>query len=386
MNKKKILFVSPSLLNGGLERVLVTIANKLAQAGYDVTIRTFKAEFDLLGELDERIHFYYKRPDLQLGKKIPYIRYKFYDDDMWQRRATPRQLYRYYVGREKYDVEIAFFQGMPMRIVRGSTNKKAIRLTWVHNDMTKTLDFWDKFRSKEECLELYRFFDGIVCVSKQAAERFRIAVEDLSQIKVVYNMLPVEKIIRQADEEPSVSVDKGKLHIVLVGRIRELHKGQRRLIKIISRLHEEGKDVSLALIGTGPDEQMMKDTIREYHAQSYIKAVGGVLNPYPYIKEADLLVCGSYYEGYNLTVAEAVILNTPVLSTDCTGPKEILDDGRYGMIVENSEEGLYQGIKRLYDSPELLEEYREKEKERLDFFDQDQLLRQLTDLFEDNPK
>ena len=103
-------------------------------------------------------------------------------------------------------------------------------------------------------------------------------------------------------------------------------------------------------------------------------------NPYPYIKDADLLVCSSYYEGYNLTVAEALIIGTPVLSTDCTGPREILDGGEYGMIVENSDEGLYNGLKRCCDDSALLKKYREKAKLRHDFFDEDRILKQITGL------
>ena len=109
---------------------------------------------------------------------------------------------------------------------------------------------------------------------------------------------------------------------------------------------------------------------------------GSQNNPYPYIKNADLLVCASYFEGYNLTVAEALILGVPVLSTDCTGPNEILDRGRYGMIVENSKEGLYRGLKELMDNPEKLDYYKRKAKERLGFFDEEKTIKQITDLFE----
>ena len=66
------------------------------------------------------------------------------------------------------------------------------------------------------------------------------------------------------------------------------------------------------------------------------------------------MVCASYFEGYNLTVAEALIVGTSVLSTRCAGPCEILDDGKYGLLVENSEAGLYNGIKAFLDSSRSL--------------------------------
>ena len=126
----------------------------------------------------------------------------------------------------------------------------------------------------------------------------------------------------------------------------------------------------------------IKKAIDERGAGGYITLTGSQKNPYPYIKEADLLVCSSYFEGYNLTVAEAVVLGVPVLSTRCAGPCEILDGGEYGMIVENSEDGLYEGLKKLLCDKALLENYREKAIERRDFFDKEKLLGQILGVIE----
>ena len=104
------------------------------------------------------------------------------------------------------------------------------------------------------------------------------------------------------------------------------------------------------------------------------------------MKQADLYVCSSRYEGYNLTVAEALLLGLPVLSTDCAGPNEILDRGKYGRIVENSEEGLYKGIKELLERPDLLLGYREKAKKRKSFFDEEKILIKITNLFGETEK
>ena len=97
--------------------------------------------------------------------------------------------------------------------------------------------------------------------------------------------------------------------------------------------------------------------------------------------QADLYVCSSRFEGYNLTVAEALILGVPVLSTDCAGPNEILDNGKYGVIVENSEDGLYSGIKDLLDNSDKLRYYKKRVKERISFFDEETIVRQITELF-----
>ena len=366
---KRILFILPSLGVGGLERVQVTIANKLVQNGYDVTVMILSPVDDFRDELDSRVHFIYKPLKRHLGNRLPYIRHKYYDDGMWETRASAEQLYKYYVGNERYDVEIAFFRGLPIKIISGSTNRKARHIAWVHNDFRKSTGYRNNFKKTDDVFDAYTTYDKVVCVSEQAAEGFCEAIGDTGNITTIYNMLPIDRIRKLVDAGSQLHINKAKLHLVIVARLLDSAKGQVRLVDSVCRLHNEGADISLAIVGGGADHKRLRQQISENYAESYIESVGEQRNPYPYIKEADLLVCASYFEGYNLTVAEALILGVPVLSTDCTGPNEILDHGNYGMIVENSEEGLYNGLKEFADNPELLEKYRLSEKNiRFEFY------------------
>ena len=376
---KKILFVLPSLGIGGMERVLVTLVNQLAQKEYEVTILLLNTDDDLKDELDHSVRLIQKPYKDHLGNKIPYIRHKFYDDGMWETRATPKELYRYYIGDERFDIEVAFFRGLCLKIVSGSTNKDAVHIAWVHSDFRRARGYRNNFSDMRQVYEAYSRFDKVVCVSKEARDGFVETIGDTANLTIIYNMLPVAQIIEKAQEDAPCDVRREKLRLVNVARLEDKIKGQLRLIGAVSRLCSEGEDISLTLVGGGHDEQRIKDEIHKRRAAGYIEATGEQKNPY--IKNADLLVCSSYYEGYNLTVAEALILGTPVLSTECTGPCEILDNGEYGMIVENSEEGLYRGLKEFCDHPDLLKEYREKAKKRQDFFNEERILRQIEDLF-----
>lgn len=384
---KKVLFILPSLAVGGLERVQVTIANQLCKQGYDVTIMILESVDTLKTELDSSIRLIYKPYKKHLGQKIPYIRHKYYDDGMWETRATPEQLYQYYIGEEKYDVEIGFFRGLPIKIVSGGVKKitetsERKHIAWVHSDFRWATGYLNNFKSMKNVFEAYEAFDSVVCVSEEARKGFVEVVGDTGNLTKIYNLLPVESIKEKAQELPTVSVPKNQLHLVLVGRLLDSAKGQKRLIDVVARLHDEGKSISLALVGGGADEQMLKEEIAIKDANDYITMCGKQMNPYPFIKDADVLVCASYFEGYNLTVAEALILGVPVLSTNCTGPNEILDHGKYGIIVENSEEGLYRGVKEVAESPELLDKMKRKANDRRAFFDEEKLLNQITDLFE----
>ena len=379
---KRILFVLPWLKLGGLERVQVNIANALAERGYDITVMALNPENDLKAELSDKVHYVYKpyKPH-PIMHRIPYIRNKFYDDGMWETRASAQKLYKYYVGNEKYDVEIGFFRGMSIKIISGSTNRNSVKLAWVHNDFRRATGYKNNFKNMQAVKNAYAKFNKVVCVSNEAQDGFKKIVGDTGNLTTIYNLIPIKKIIGQSEQEPAIKMTKSKFNIVLVGRLLDSAKGQVRLIDVVSRLHNEGYDLSLTLVGGGVDEQKIKEEIKHNSAENYIFMTGSQYNPYPYIKSSDLLVCVSYFEGYNLTVAEALILGTPVLSTNCAGPNEILDNGKYGLIVDNSEEGLYSGIKDLLDNPEKMQYYKKKARERLDFFNENKIVDKIEELF-----
>ena len=376
---KRILFILPWLALGGLERVQVTLANALAKRGYDVTVMTLDPTDDLRCELNEQVHYIHKpyKPH-EVMKRIPYIRHRFYDDGMWETRANPKTLYKYYVGNEKYDVEIAFFRGLPIKILSGSTNANAVHLAWVHSDFRKAPGYLNNFKSLKCVKSAYEKYNNVICVSKQAEESFKEVIGDTKNTKVIYNMLPVEGIRKKSLETPTIK--KKKFTVVSVGHLIKL-KGYDRLLQAAKKLNLDGYDYKLWIVGYGEDEDKLKQFI-QLNELNNVKLLGYQTNPYPFMKQADLYICSSRYEGYNLTVAEALILGVPVLSTNCTGPNEILDGGKYGMIVDNSGEGLYNGIKAFLDNPELISKYKEKAVERIGFFDEDVIVKKITDLVE----
>ena len=376
---KKILFVLPSLKIGGLEKVQITIANALAERNYDITIIALNPECDLLDQLDGRVNYIYKpyRPH-PIMRRIPYIRNKFYDDGMWEIRASAKKLYKYYVGKEKYDVEIAFFRGLPIKIISGSTNENSIKLAWVHSDFKKCGGITNNFRNIKETKKAYSKFDKIVCVSKQAKESFDTVIGIVEKSLVINNLMPIENILSAAKEH--LILNKKNIAVLSCGHLIEL-KGYSRLLRVIKKLNSENYCFDFFLIGFGEEEKKLKDYV-DSNSITNVHFLGKQDNPYKYMKKSDIYVCSSYYEGFPLTVAEAVINEMAVISTDCSGSKEILDNGKYGIVVENSEEGLYNGIKMLLDNPEKIQYYKEKARERLDFFNEEKIINKITGLFE----
>ncbi|MBO4897366.1 MAG: glycosyltransferase [Clostridia bacterium] len=374
---KKVLFLAPSLGIGGMERVLITIANKLSENGYDVTVMTLNPDMSLADKLSPKVKVCRKPYKEHFGNRIPYIRHKFYDDGMWETRASAKTLYKYYVGDEKYDVEIAFFRGLCIKIISGSVNKNAAHLAWVHSDFLKCKGIGNNFKSFDDVKKAYNMFDSIVCVSKQARESFTEKIGRSENVYTIYNPLPVNEILELKEKE--CPLKKDRFTIMSVGHLLPV-KGYDRLLAATKKLCDDGFCFDLWIIGFGKEQENLEKYISENDLTN-VKLLTNKENPYAYMREADLYVCSSRYEGYNLAVAEALLCGMSVISTDCTGPSEILDKGKYGMIVENSEEGLYNGLKCLLNNKEKLQEYKKLTEERKSFFDVDVIIRQIIDLF-----
>lgn len=380
---KKILFLLPSLATGGLERVQVTLANALAKSGHDVTVMALDPADDLRSDLDARVHYRHKPYKAHpIGSRLPYIRHKLYDDGMWETRASAKTLYEYYVGSEQFDVEIAFFRGLPIKIISGSTNQSSVKLAWVHSDFRLARGYKNNFVSLDAVRTAYASFDKIVCISEEAKRGFVETIGNTKNLAVIYDPLPIERIRSLGEEALATPTKKAAFHLVLVARLLDDTKGQCRLISVVKRLRDEGFDLSLSFVGGGPDEEKIRQAIEGAGLADFVTLTGSQKNPYPYIKEADLLVCASYFEGYNLTVAEALILGVPVLSTRCAGPVEILDSGKYGRIAENTDESLYENLKDLLCHPEELAVYRSLAKERIAFFDDAETAKKVETIFE----
>ena len=97
---------------------------------------------------------------------------------------------------------------------------------------------------------------------------------------------------------------------------------------------------------------------------------GNQSNPYPYIKQADCVISSSYIEGLGMTLLEGLALGKMVLSTDCQCTGEILGEhSEYGVMVDNTENGLYEGMRKILTDKRLKNIYEQKAVERAQFFD-----------------
>ena len=105
----------------------------------------------------------------------------------------------------------------------------------------------------------------------------------------------------------------------------------------------------------------MEEYIQENNLSDNVVFLGYQTNPYKYVSKCDLFVCASYAEGFSTAATEALIVGTPVCTVEVSGMKEMLgENNEYGIVTENNEDALYEGIKTLIENPTLLADYKSK--------------------------
>lgn len=362
----KILFFIDELTGGGAEKVLRTLVNNMDQEKFEITVHTLNAadpsEYLVPGIRYRAIN----RCKTSWGKKL--VSY-------WIRLcAELKWLYPLYI-KDDYDIEVAYLECGPTKIIAGSTNKKARKIAWVHCDLAKKEGIAEQ---ADKMRKYYNAFDKVVCVSENVKESFIRMFGMKPETMVLHNVNDETDILTKA---VAFEVPRSlETELVAVGRLTN-QKGFDRLLDACALLKRDGYSFYLRILGEGPERQNLEHQIKAYQLEDYVQLLGFQENPYPYIKAADIVVCSSRYEGLSTVVTESLILGKPVVTTPCTGMDELLGNSEYGRITEDSVEGLYNGIKKLLDTPKLCAQYSDAAMIRGKDFSKETVLDQTEDFF-----
>lgn len=196
----------------------------------------------------------------------------------------------------------------------------------------------------------------------------------------LYNPLDELSIKTRSLEKIDDLTISSKFKIVTVGRL-VAPKGYDRLLKVHKQLIDEEFNYELWIIGEGSRRKELEKYISDNNLNESVRLLGFKENPYKYIKECDLFVCSSRVEGFSLAIAEAFILGLPVISTDCSGPNELLDFGTYGLLTENNDMALYEGLKQLLSDKKKLDYYKKQALERGSQFNLKKSIEEIQEVF-----
>lgn len=311
--KEKLLLISPMLHQGGFERVCITTA-RLLKPYYDVSIVIFDdadIAFDIRGLSIINIHL-----GVRNGKLAKIT-------NLMRRAVRVRKL------KQRMKPVIAYSFGPSANMVNVLSKTS---LTSVFLGLRGYQDVADDPKMK-----LYvRKADRIICCSKEIEAIVQEKYGYL-QTATLYNPYDAEGITELSKEKvtdlPWKMEDEDRPRILIgVGRDDPI-KGFWHLIKAFYLVQKEIPQMRLIIMGDGSFEQA-KSLVSELQLEQKVYFPGVRKNPYKYLAASEMFLLSSYTEGFPNVLVEAMILGRPLISTDCrTGPAEILDHGKYGILV-----------------------------------------------------
>ena len=363
---KKLLFGITGLTLGGAERVLVDVVNELSEK-YEITIFTLygKGEFEkelsdkikLINMIDKSYNELSKIEKLKVSISLIF---------------NKKRIYKKYIDKG-YDTEIAFLEG-PITRLFSFKNSNVKKIAWVHNDIGQVFgrDLKAKIKTKLD-KKCYSQYNDVVFVSNDNKEHFEDIYKINNNKTVIPNYISIKRVLEKSKEPFGDVFENDEINFLTVARLTE-QKALDRLIKVHSKLIEDRYKHKFYVIGDGPEREKLKSLIESYNVQKSFILLGKKENPYPYMKKCDIFALMSLYEGLPMTILESKILDKPILITD-TAAREAVQDYYKSYIAENSEQGIYDGIKNCI---KMLQEWKKTEKQ--DIYDNYYIIRQIEKL------
>jgi len=354
--KKKILIRIGSLRHGGAEKVLTNFLKGLPEDKYEIDLLLNLYSGKYLPEIPYWVNvLYLNRGEMITTNRLQDLPIKIFRK-VYQGilKKFPFLLYKYILKDKKYDIEFAAIHGMRDDILN-SPLKNSKKLVWIHNDLRKT-EFHNY--TDEEVRKFFEF-DKIMVISEHIEKDFMSLAknnDEKEKIVRIYNPIDTEKTIKKSLEFiDDYHFDETVKTFISVGTVFP-QKGFDRLIKAHKRLLEEGLKHKILIIGDGYDFKNIKSLKSKLEVDETVEMVGFKDNPHPYCKKADFYILSSRYEGFPTVLFEALILKMKIIATDVSGVREMLEEGKLGLVIENSEESIYENMKKALTDEHLFDE------------------------------
>ena len=376
MKKRKILITISNLGGGGAEKGLVTFLKTFDRELLDVEVLLYQKSGPYVKDIPDDITYYFLglgKDYIKQGGLLGKITQKYEKKKYKYFRNNPRTLYNKIVGND-YDLEVTYIHNL-MPYTQFSPIAK--KIGWVRNDLSSK-NYMNK-KMRESIIRASHKFDRIVCVSNDAKKSFVEMGGDEDKAVVIYNPIDTS-IIRQTLNNCPPQEKNMPFTFILIGRLAE-QKRIDRLIKAVYELKQDGKNCRIILVGDGPLEAELKRQVADLDLTDTIIFTGFVKNPFCLLESADCYISCSDHEGFSLTTAEAMILHKPIIATPTNGPRELLQDGKLGMLIEPNVNSLKLAMKKMMEDERFRDSYKKQlEKENFPFVHKN-IVQQMQDLF-----
>ena len=365
-SKKKILFFLWSFsLGGGAEKILSTIVSNLDLEKYQIDILEME-HFDKGYEaVPEGVHI------LKPYKKKSYGR--FIDAILWRLRIYFPTLVRNWLVKDDYDIEVSFTIMNPA--FPFSKRKEVKKIAWIHGSIEAFLKE-EQAHYRNNHFEQLSHVDKIIAISKKTRESIETVYPMFqNKIQTIYNGYDFSTLFEKSAEIAPVTLEKNS--ICVIGRLEEL-KGTDRVLEVFKELQTDINDVHLYYIGSGEQENFLKEEVERLQLQDKVHFLGYQKNPYSILKQAKLLLSLSKQEGFSGAVVEAVTLGIPFVSTNVGGALELSNDGQFGEVIETNQEAIDALKKYITGERKISENY----SEFIEQFTIEKQLQQIEELFQ----
>ena len=345
--RKKILFVNDEMVIGGVSKVLNNLLNNLDLDKYEIDLLVLHKHGEMLKDVPKGINIiegskFFNIVDVPFNK-CQELGFSFLLKKMYLFLLMKFGIIGYRIKKErrrmkldKYDVEIAFKEGFCSVFTAYSNSD--IKINWIHADY-KVKNYASNYMNLMP--KVLSYFDYHVAVSKVAARSFEEIFKLKNKVLVIHNIIESIDIINGGNVD--INYRDKTMSFISVGRLHE-QKNYKRLINVHNKLINDGFKIKTYIVGDGELKNEMIKLIKDFNISDSFILLGSKTNPFAYVKQADCFVLSSNYEGLPTVIFESMILKTPVISCKVAGIDEQLQD-KYGMIVENSDDALYEGMK-----------------------------------------
>ncbi|QII50866.1 glycosyltransferase [Bacillus paralicheniformis] len=391
-DKQKLLFYCGGFYNNGITMSAINLFDHIDYSKYEVTVidnaNEHKDKWKNIRKLNPKVHVLYRPGVFNKTLKETYehqlvLRRGIYTDSMSKTapvKAYQRELKRI-IGNAKFDIGIDFGGYNKFWSMLFAFGQFKTRSIYLHNDMmeeyNKKINGKYKHRKNLKVIfSLYKYYDKVVSVAKSANEEnyknLRQFIPDADR-KMVYvdNVIGSKQILKNKDVKNTVQTN-GKEYLILreqneenpnilnifgltvpkkenynfinIGRLSP-EKGQEKLINSFAQLHKEFPNSKLYIVGDGPLKKQLTLQAETLGLENDIIFAGQLENPFALLDECDCFVLSSDYEGQGLVLMEAMIVGKPIIATDVTGVRSVLEGG-LGLLVENTEEALTEAMKK----------------------------------------
>ena len=374
--KIKILFRHRSMEMGGVEKVMLSVLNNLDQEKFEMTVLLNLNQGELRNEFPTHVRKVY----LTDGKEDFSQNILFQKLQLFQRqhkleklRKNPEIIDKDYL-KEQYDIEIAMTYN-DFEPVLNSSNKNSKKIGWFHSEINLP-----KLQPLVPgILKNFPQFDHMIYCSEKIQKIMHQVYPDLHYPKesMIINAIPIEEIKKKAAEK-IIDLPKSPV-FVSVGRLHT-RKGYHLLMEAHAQLLKDGFEHSVVIIGDGEELPNLLAQQKKLSVEKTYLLIGNKMNPYPYIKNADFFIMPSESEAWPLVIAEALILQKPIIATKVGDVETMIKDRKTGYLIDYKTEEIYEAMKDFLTNKSLISDLHENLKDIEKEFDNEEIFSEIEEI------